>query len=811
MRLTRHARSATSISILVGAVAFTFRDLLGADQIPAYRDLLIFVVPFKHFLRQRLWSGEIPLWNPYVYMGTPFLASLQSGVFYPPSTLLLLPFPFGFNFFLLAHYLIAISGFWILLRGRGVSRASAMIGALTFALGGYLVSMLSVTNGLQSSAWSPWALALWMQRVEDRPRHPGRGVALTLVLALQLLGGAPEVLLMTLLLMGGWTLYRTLRRPRLLARLALALLGTVCLAVLFTSFQTLPTFEYMSQSDRSVALSYDVASSWSLEPVSLLQLVLPHPASVENPPGASYRSLMLEATEPWMRSIYVGLAALCLVAAGVVAAPDKGFWITAILLFLLLALGKHTPVFRAAYETFPWGVGKFRFPEKFFFVVHFSAAMMAAEGAEACLRAERRALCAALAAAGTLVSLGALTLFVRFYHPALYLQSVAVLSGRFEPMTSFVPLAASLASKAERLMLVLGCFGAIVVFRRKAVIGRESFAALLVSIVAVDLASAHAGLHPSLSWRALRSQPPFVDVADLRRTRQRLFPYQTFTNPLPDEVPKPVEGLEHWALVREYPDATARGPELLWRIQLLDLPMITRVGTLGGFDGINRSSDNLLRRALRIVPRERAVRLLRVFGTGFLVGPAPLDVPGLEPLASTRATPIFGYRVRSPAPAAYLASRLTLVHSDLAAFDRMIAPDFHPGSDATVDELPAGWQDGAEAGAPGEVHVVEWREERIRLRVTAVRDAFLVLNDSYFPGWEAWVDDKPTRILRANALVRGVVAPSGTHDVEFSYRPRSFRIGSMISLLSIAGFLALSAWQIRRARLAARPTRQGVN
>jgi hypothetical protein len=251
--------------------------------------------------------------------------------------------------------------------------------------------------------------------------------------------------------------------------------------------------------------------------------------------------------------------------------------------------------------------------------------------------------------------------------------------------------------------------------------------------------------------------------------------------------------LEHWAFVRDYADAVGAGPELLWRIQLLDLPMIPGVGTLGGIDGISRSSDNMLRSVLNAVPRAQGLRLLRTFGTAFLIGPTALDLSDLEPLASTRSMPIYGYRVRDPAPAAYLASRLMLASSDVEAFNRMISPGFRPGADVTVGELPPGWNDGEELRAAGDVSVGVWCEEQIRLRVRTGEKAFLVVNDSHFPGWEARVDEIPSRIFRANVLVRGVVVPAGDHVVDLSYRPRPFRVGVIVSMLTAVALVAAVA------------------
>jgi Bacterial membrane protein YfhO len=787
-------RSTIAFSGLAAIVAVTFADLLSADAIPVYRDLLVFVAPFKHFLGERLRSGQLPLWNPYVYMGTPFLASLQSGVFYPPSALLLLPFPLGFNLFLLAHYCIAVTGFWLFSRRLVESDAAAAVGAMTFALGGYLVSTLSVTNHLQSAAWSPWAFALWTRRVDGGDRAQP-DAALAVVLSLVLLGGAPEVFIMTLFMMTAWALYRTLPAFSALGTATLALVATIGLVALLTAFQTLPTIEYVSQSDRSGALGYGATSAWSLEPVSLLQLMFPYSAVDA---ASTAHVATFEATEPWLRSIYLGIATLCLIAAGAASARDRGYWGLLMVSFLLLALGRHTPLFRAAYDAFPSVMGKFRFPQKFLFVAHVSAAMMAARGVEACLRADRSALRGALAAATTFIVLALAVVLLRRLWPAIYLQAIAVLSGRFEPMTTFVPLALQLAEGARRALTILGVLAVLLLLRGASMVGPAAFATILVAIVAFDVVTAHHRSYAFTSWSELWSTPPLIDVAELRRDHRRLFPYQTFSDPLPDQAPQPINGLEHWQFVRDYPEAGLGGPQLLWKIQLLDLPMALQFGTLGGFDGINRRSDNVLRAVLRIVPKDRAVQLLRIFGTGALIGPTALEARDLEPLASTRAMPIFAYRTKDPAPAVYFASRLIRVNSDVEAFDRMIAPGFRPGIDVALEELPAGWREGEDENAPGSIKPLEWRAESIRLRATSSKDAFLVFNESYFPGWEARVDGVPRRIFRTNALVQGIVVPAGDHDVELVYRPRSFRIGTFLSMFGVVMLVARVAWSRRR-------------
>jgi len=76
-----------------------------------------------------------------------------------------------------------------------------------------------------------------------------------------------------------------------------------------------------------------------------------------------------------------------------------------------------------------------------------------------------------------------------------------------------------------------------------------------------------------------------------------------------------------------------------------------------------------------------------------------------------------------------------------------------------------------------------------------------VVNESFFPGWEARVDGGAHEtILLANGIVRGIVVGAGSHRVEFAYRPRSFRWGAAISLTSALAVAAAAIWCARGER-----------
>lgn len=67
--------------------------------------------------------------------------------------------------------------------------------------------------------------------------------------------------------------------------------------------------------------------------------------------------------------------------------------------------------------------------------------------------------------------------------------------------------------------------------------------------------------------------------------------------------------------------------------------------------------------------------------------------------------------------------------------------------------------------------------------------ALLFLSDTYYPGWKAYIDKKETNIFKADYAFRAVLVPAGVHKVLFTFQSESFRLGLMISLISIVGMI----------------------
>ena len=82
----------------------------------------------------------------------------------------------------------------------------------------------------------------------------------------------------------------------------------------------------------------------------------------------------------------------------------------------------------------------------------------------------------------------------------------------------------------------------------------------------------------------------------------------------------------------------------------------------------------------------------------------------------------------------------------------------------------------------GTAKIVRYENELVTIATSADNEEILVLADSYYPGWKAFVDGREEVIRRANLFFRAVPLPAGNHTVEFRYEPRSFMIGLVISV-----------------------------
>lgn len=156
-------------------------------------------------------------------------------------------------------------------------------------------------------------------------------------------------------------------------------------------------------------------------------------------------------------------------------------------------------------------------------------------------------------------------------------------------------------------------------------------------------------------------------------------------------------------------------------------------------------------------------------------------------------------------PRAYLVRRTFAAESPNEALGLIRSePTIHRGDAAVIEpitdstkEIPDFDRQNQELSAD-QVTIVDYSAETVTLAVNSATDAFLVLSDSYFPGWRAMIDGVETPIYPTNILFRGIEVPAGEHTVTFRYQPQSWQWGLRLSGCGIVLWLALAWFSIRK-------------
>ena len=370
-------------------LAIFFHKMAFSNLILARGDTFLYFYPYWSAAAEALRNGRIPLWNPNLFMGAPFLANSQVGFFYPLNwpVWLLLPTPYAVSASILLHLLIAAVGAY--LAGRqtlGLGRWGGLVTAVLFALGGYLTAQVEHINQLQGLAWMPWflwvAATVFRSKTGNRWVLVGRGaVGFALLFSLQLLAGHTQTSFITGIMLLVWGAAHGLERWLLrhsahglglsfqwrhfLRRMPLVLLMGAGLALLLTAVQLLPTFELIQQSARQGGLTPNEVLSFSLHPLLLNRALLP----------AYGQSLFSE---------YVAILPLTALLLAFLAAWQWSSWrgvlpaLSLVLFGLFLALGLFNPL-NWLLARLP-GFNLFRVPARWLAVYALGVALLAGLG-----------------------------------------------------------------------------------------------------------------------------------------------------------------------------------------------------------------------------------------------------------------------------------------------------------------------------------------------------------------------------------------------------------------------------------------------
>ncbi len=748
--------------------ALAFPWLSGAVEIPY--DAASQFYPQLAFLARSLAAGQSPFWTPNIFAGWPQIADPQSLIFSPLHFIvaLLVAKPSPWLADLLEFVLLYAGGAGVILffRDRGWHIGGALVAALAFSFGGSAASRIQHVGQIESLVFLP--LALWML-ARALERSSWRAGLAAGVFAGFVVIGRDQVSLIAVYLLTGFVFWHWLSGPDRWASVKASVkplaAGAAAGALIVTVPVTLTALLAL-QSNRP-EIGYAFAAEGSLHPANLLMLVFADVFGASDftrefwgPPGFPWHEAF-GPTDLFVAQnagqIYCGaLVAIAVLGLGLVRgqlwAREVRFFTVAMLVALLYALGKYTPVFHLIYDIVP-GVTLYRRPADATFVLCALMAWLAGylvhrflAGTVPQPRRWQRVLDIVMAIAFVGIATG-LALWVGT------LQSAAV------PILWGVGFAAA-------------AIAVLLLARRMAGRSGLAAAALLAVFCVADLGWNNApnestGLKPAL-YEALRPDTHDETVTLLKA--------KLAAAAAPDRRDR-VELIGvgyHWpniGLIHDFDHLFGHNP-----LRLMGFERATQApDTVAGAD----------QRAFPPLMSSYRATLENLFGVRFIAIGVPveqidktLQLGDLELVARTKDA--YVYENPRALPRVMLAPQWRK-----ADFDAMIRdgdwPKVDPRRTVLLENAPEGAPGG---GADGTARILKYQNTDIEIEADAPGGGFLVLNDVWHPWWRASVDGRPAEILKANVLFRAVVVPPGNHVVRFTFHPFAGAIAGLKELVS---------------------------
>ncbi len=724
----------------LAALLFIHRYLFDGT-IEAGRDIFRLFIPEAAYLRDRLLQGQVPLWNPLVRLGQPFAATLTSEAFYPPHVLLVLLFgpTWGIQASIVFHAALGSAGAWFASRRLGGGRIPAAV-AGAFAFTPLFTRLAGSLHMASAMAWSGFIVAAALHLA----RRPSVRAAawLAIPLALSFFCGAPEVVLWQGALALGLACSGR-AAVRALPFLALA----VAWGFLLCAVAALPALELWKASVSPGALLED-ASFWSTSPAQLLSMFWPwadHP-----------RSLAADGPDQWLAtSLFVG--SICGLLALLCVRKNKKLAVLVAVAIgcAVLCLGRHFLPARLLLSLPP--LSGFRHPVKYAFGLAFCISLLSAQG------------------------LRRLTVWARPHRSrvralALVLVATAVLLPLLQFLAGLAPWREGMKSGALWFGVWVAAVGVCFAVLGGGAPGSRRVGAAVLALVAAELAFANQLIgHVALVPAHRLSEPGRLAAAI------RAEPHGRMSINVEDGESLPQLQLDERDYLRREFIGDSR--ENLVGLRPLEESLAMVEGY--GFRDPWRQTD-----ALEAEPRGP----YDVFGVTHFVRHGPAPFSDLEPMNETGWSR--AYRSRTAFPRAWVVTRARVV-SDAQALDQLRNHSALLRTEVALAEgqrLDGPWCESS-------VALEERSPERLRLSVDACARGYLVVADSHYPGWVAFVNDVPTPILRADSLLRAVRIDPGPAIVRMEYRPASVQWGGWMSALGWAAVVAV----LRRLKTLPRP------
>jgi len=784
-------RSRYYLLVFAGSIAagltVLFRDFIFSDEMLFSADIIAGGVFFRLFLRQTLVDfGYIPLWNPYYYCGMPFIEAIHGAVFYPATFLEVTGNIFrSIGWSLIAHYFLAGIFTYLAARQLRLSKLAATVAGVTYMFSpGLLGWALSGHDGkIYAATLFPLAI-LFLFRLFDRRR----------LLNSALLGAVLGLIILTPHLQMAYYIFGIItliaivklieqfirqRHFRALASPLLAVLFAILLGLTISAVQWIPSASYIfTDSPRAEQeRGYDWATSFSMHEEEAVAIVLPEFCGLDS---------KFDAMTYWGKNAFkdnsesVGLIPVILALVGICLRGRrmKYLWGLLTIMVLMYALGAHTPLMKILLAIFPH-MDAMRQPSGAMFIFIFSIGIMAAIGIDNVRQAvtdnqkrRRRLAVGLLIAVPVPVFLAAMSFSVRgrdviLWWARLFHESLLQVGNNTPPLLDQAMRNLPLLSSAlwwTLLATVITSSVLLVVIVKRKYLGVLWVLPFLIW-----------GLNHNFNHRLICTfdqseifySNPVVNLLKREQSLDRAISYKIngFTVELELACHEIYSSLGH------------HDKKLTSYYDFIGNPFKTAI--------LNADVANLS--AMRYVITQQ----------GF---PLPVDTLGPIPLDTVLATSKYTvFENHNCLPRVFLAGQFRVVpdRTEIVGLVHAGADDF--ASVVYLEEDPA-QEILPDSSGRSEAEIIFYSPDSLTVRVHAETPQLLVLSDTFYEPWQAFVDGRPEKIYRAYGTFRAVPVPAGDSEVAFRYESPIITRSMYVSGLGGIILIVLLFVGLRRSR-----------
>jgi hypothetical protein len=719
-----------------------------------YGDIATLFYPWRHFQSAFWREGELPLWNPHILSGSPFLGNTESALFYPPNAIFyFLPVPLAWALKLFLNIVIAGTATALFVRAIGGNKWGAISAGIVFALTGNMTtwqgSML-----IDAAVWLP-LICLGIHRLFCIRADSLTVVLTAIAFAMPVLAGHPETAAHFALVGIAYACWEAFTNRTTISQSVrnLAIFAVAGLiAIGLSSIQILPTLEWLGQLNHSISIHWGTLTF--REALSFFSRdIATHPNS---------SGLMVPESAAYAGTITLLLAPLALLHRNRRES----------LFFVLLIVASAQIVFGGPFH---WLVDQIPILNglknwRFILVVDFGLAVLAGMGLSALTSMSRLSEQAKTA-----------RLFFWTAIPVACLLAALALWRLERSRSASVHWIGSPLFSAALLTLGL----CLVVLRARNRLGPKVVATLIAGLIAIDLITYAHGYLPSVRASQIYPDAPLMSFLQSQRASpSRVISLDGAYGPNAEMI-YGLEGVGGWDL------------------GLRRLKLFTQ-------DIAEPSLDDLAFTSSRVTNNHD--RRLDLLNAKFLVTTSYnssfetlKNLPERFSLVySAGSVEVFENRFALPRAFLVPASGggIVVLPNEESQLARLRDPGFDPQRHVILNAMPAELVGGLSKEvreSSAVINRIDTSSNSVDLSVDTKSPGILVLSQMYYPGWQVLVDGKSAPILQTDYALTGVFVKEGSHAITFLYRPASLRFGLAITLGTILIVAtALVAFQLRR-------------